>query len=1045
MSSVSLLVELLVSVAAVGAGLGLRARDRMSVRHLGLLVVGAALLLVSALLEAASGVVGRHQWAMSGLLAVCGCGLGAWGMVAHLQTRGRSRAAETAARLRVVRELPELLMAQETPAQGLREAALALQRGLGGEAVSVCLVDPDGTRDGWRASADGQVERTDGQGMAPCDPRGLVVPVRLAGEVVAELGASHQSDAATLEWAAGTIAAFIEHTRRRETWRQQTEFWRSAVCGSPTGMIVLDAEGRFVEYNRTMERITGYAPQEVPNERAWLEAVAPEPAHRAILEAGWRQVVYGRADRTFEILLLHRDATERRVVLRAHTLSDDGSPAHTVVAVEDITERDQALRALAASQQLHRTLVEQVPSGICVVHPDTGEIAFVNQAASTMLGYSEGEIETRQVLDVVAPGHRETLMSRIAEWVQGRGADDPVRYTLLRKDGSRVQTEISSALITWRGRPAILAVVTDITQRLHAEAALDFQREIISTALRYAPVGVTVVTADHTIVLWNDCQVAMYGVSAVEAEGARLGSVLAAPAAGPVLQRVDEVLQRGVPSFDPDYELVGHDGSRRTINLAVYPLKGARGQMVGAALLAQDVTEQRAGEERLRQAAKMEALGQLAGGVAHDFRNLLTAMLGNLSLARASAHGEIAPLLHDAEQAAQRAVAIVGQLLAFSRKTPTRMAITDVNAIAAEAVGLMRSTLDRRIEVEVRPEAELALVQGDGNQLHQVIVNLMINARDAVMTRIGAENAAGTYRITVATRHANLDSAAARTRGGIGPGRYVVLAVQDTGCGMDQETRQHLFEPFFTTKAEGQGTGLGMATVYSIVRQHRGWIDLASREGNGTTIEIYLPEAAAAEPEAVASGVPEVQSGRETVLLVDDEAMIRDLGRRALERAGYEVVTAGDGREALQVLSERPDEVDLMILDMSMPGLSGHDVLAKLREERSALKVIIASGEPRQCGTSEAKKAGVCGFLPKPFRLSDLTDGVRGALDGRLVGGGRGRSAGWAAGRSGGRRIASLVPLRERVGRAPLAFDNSRPQVIIPRDTAPETPDALGA
>jgi PAS domain S-box-containing protein len=603
-----------------------------------------------------------------------------------------------------------------------------------------------------------------------------------------------------------------------------------------------------------------------------------------------------------------------------------------------------------------------------------------------MLGYSEGELETLQVLDVVPPEHRETLMSLIAEWVQGHGADEAVRFTLLRKDGSRVQTEISSALITWRGRQAILAVVTDITQRLHAEAALDFQREIISTALRYAPVGVTVVTADHAIVLWNDCQAAIYGVPAAGAEGRRLENVLAASTAGLVLQRVDEVLQRGEPSLDPDYEVVGHDGSRRTINLAIYPLKGALEEIVGAALLALDVTEQRAAEERLRQAAKMEALGQLAGGVAHDFRNLLTAMLGNLSLARSSAPAEIAPLLRDAEQAAQRAVGLVGQLLAFSRKTPTRMVVTDVNAIAAEAVGLMRSTLDRRIEVEVRPEAELALVQGDGNQLHQVIVNLMINARDAVMTRIGAEKAAGTYRITVATRHAELDSAAARTRGGIDPGRYVVLAVQDTGCGMDRETRQHLFEPFFTTKAEGQGTGLGMATVYSIVRQHRGWIDLASRERDGTTIEIYLPEAAAAEPEPVASGVPEVRSGHETVLLVDDEAMIRDLGRRVLERAGYEVVTACDGREALQVLSERPDGVGLMILDMSMPGLSGHDVLVKLRESRSALRVIIASGEPQQCDTREAKEAGVCGFLAKPFRLGDLTDSVREVLDGRPVG-----------------------------------------------------------
>jgi PAS domain S-box-containing protein len=413
------------------------------------------------------------------------------------------------------------------------------------------------------------------------------------------------------------------------------------------------------------------------------------------------------------------------------------------------------------------------------------------------------------------------------------------------------------------------------------------------------------------------------------------------------------------------------DGTSFAAEYSCHPIRSGDA-LRGAVLTFMDITERKRMEQNLRQAQKMEAIGRLAGGVAHDFNNLLTVITGNLSLAQAGlpAGDPQREVLEAVERAAWRAAELVRQLLGFSRQTVLWLQPTDLNACVAEVVRVLRRTVDPRITIDTQAAAGLWPTRADPGQLNQVLLNLCLNARDA-MPEGG--------RLLLETANVVLDEAAARASAEARPGEYVRLRVSDTGHGIPADLLPRIFDPYFTTKEQGKGTGLGLAMVFGIVQQHRGWIDCASAVGQGTRFDVYLPRLPASEPAPAAPAAPPA-GGNETLLLVDDDAAVRQLGRAILEKYGYQVLVAEDGARALEVYRREQGRVRLVLLDLMMPRLSGRDTLRQLRALDPAVRVVLTSGYSAEAPPA-LEQEGVLGYVAKPYRERELAQTVRRALD----------------------------------------------------------------
>ena len=395
-------------------------------------------------------------------------------------------------------------------------------------------------------------------------------------------------------------------------------------------------------------------------------------------------------------------------------------------------------------------------------------------------------------------------------------------------------------------------------------------------------------------------------------------------------------------------------------------------------------------EEQLRQAQKMEAVGTLAGGVAHDFNNILTGIMGNLALAlrRVDPGHPLWNYLSTAHTAAQRAADLTRKLLTFSRKSQPIKAAIDLTQPVEDVVRLLAETMDRRITISAQVAPDLWPVHADLSQLHQLIMNLCVNARDAIVERWereegrGAEEGAPDHAIQLSARNLRLDPEAAQAHPQGRAGDFVCLSVRDTGRGMDPDTLERIFEPFFTTKELGKGTGLGLSTVYGIVSQHQGWIKVDSRPGEGAIFQVFLPvlrgQPSPPVPDLSHQALPR---GGETILLVDDEKIIRDYGREVLTSQGYQVITAADGRQGLEKFQLHGPDIDLVILDLTMPRLSGREVMARIRAQAPQTRIIISTGF-----AADSDEAGDClsqcqALLPKPYGLAELAHTVRRVLE----------------------------------------------------------------
>lgn len=432
----------------------------------------------------------------------------------------------------------------------------------------------------------------------------------------------------------------------------------------------------------------------------------------------------------------------------------------------------------------------------------------------------------------------------------------------------------------------------------------------------------------------------------------------------------------GGREYRMEYRISRPDGTMRWVEDRGYPVRHASGRMEQAVGVATDITERKQLQAQLLQAQRMEAIGQLAGGIAHDFNNILTIINGQAALLmdQPDVPREQAEALRQIYTAGERAAGLTRQLLVFSRKQAVRLRPVDLNEIIDEAAKMLRRLIGEHIRLELSLSSRLPCIEADPGMIEQVLMNLALNARDALPQG---------GRLVVMTEVRSIDDAGARRQAGARPGNFVCLSVCDNGCGIAPEILPQIFEPFFTTKEVGQGTGLGLATAFGVIQQHGGWLAVDSQVNLGTTVQVFLP--AIASPAPVSPARPagaKISGGGETILLVEDDASVREFALAVLQKDGYRVLQAGCGAEALEVWAWHSSRIDLLLTDMVMPNRpTGLELAAKLRAEKPALKVICISGYSRETMDRFSAPSAEMQFMQKPYRPQDLAREVREILD----------------------------------------------------------------
>ena len=632
------------------------------------------------------------------------------------------------------------------------------------------------------------------------------------------------------------------------------------------------------------------------------------------------------------------------------------------------------------SEARYRGLLEAAPDAMVVVD-QRGEIVLLNVQAEKQFGYPRDELLGQPVTNIIPEGFAERLVAddrRSAEDALAQQIGTGIELVARRKDGTEFPIEIMLSPLESAEGILVTAAIRDISVRRAAEEQLRQTAQLLETTQSVARVGGWELDVAYDTLFWtaetyriHDTSPAAYTPTVATAFG------FYAPESIPAITAaVQDAIERGTP-FDLELELITATGRRISVRTActVTTEQGRTAKITGAF---QDITERTRLEAQMRQSQKMEAVGQLAGGIAHDFNNVLTAIRGYAEFARRGLEdGERRRADLDAVIAnADRAAGLVRQLLAFSRRQVLQPRVLDPAEVMEGIAPLLRRLLGEHIVLTTHAAPGLGRVRVDPGQLEQVIVNLAVNARDAMP---------GGGQLDIEFSNIDLGPRYAATHLEMAPGPYVLLAVSDTGSGMDAETRAHIFEPFFTTKEVGKGTGMGLATVYGIVKQSGGFIYVYSEPGAGTTFRTYLPrvieEPSAAVADAIA--VRPSSAGSETLLLVEDEPAVRAFARRTLEERGYTVLEAAGGADALALAAAYGGPIAVLVTDVVMPGLQGHQLAEQLMAARPELRVLYVSGFTEYSVIYHGVPEHGVAFLAKPFSADALGAAVRAVLDGQ--------------------------------------------------------------
>jgi PAS domain S-box-containing protein len=767
-----------------------------------------------------------------------------------------------------------------------------------------------------------------------------------------------------------------DRVRRNGTTALEERF-RGLLESAPDAMVLTDPEGRILLVNARLAQLFGYSREELVGEP--VEMLMParfrakHPAHRVkfVDEARVRTMAAG-----LELFGLRKDGTEFPAEI---SLCPVATPEGTIVssAIRDISDQKEAERRLKElletarkeAREQYRLLFEKSPHPMWVVDRTTFRFLEVNESAIRHYGYSREEFLSMKILDIWLPEDVTAPLEAIPAIAPGLQKQGLRRSR--RKDGSPGWVEATTHALVFEGHAAWLTLSYDVTDRLHAEQALRASEERYRSLMEQAQDAIFVNNAQGIVQEVNRAAEKLVGATHDEIVGRSFLETVPPEDREAAWSAFEKTLEHGQMSDILTVRTQRRDGMIIPTEITASVVEiGGEPHVVG---LLRDVSERNALAEQLRLAQKMEAIGQLAGGVAHDFNNLLTAILGYSQLLAADLreNPDHFSAIEEIRKAGERAAGLTRQLLAFSRRQMLEPTVLDLNEVVRHIQEMLSRLIGEDIQVVITLESALGSVRADAGQIEQVIMNLAVNARDA-MPRGG--------RLSIETANVDLDNTYAQAHVTGQPGPYVMLAVSDTGIGMDDATRQRIFEPFFTTKEKGRGTGLGLSTVYGIVKQSGGYIWVYSEPARGTTFKVYLPRVQTpAEPLVVPESVSLPAGGNETILLVEDDASVRTLARKTLEARGYRVLEAADGKEAMEIAQSQ--SLDLLLTDMVLPGIGGSEIAARIHDIHPQSKVLYTSGYTDDAIVRGGLIERGSAFLEKPFTPNLLARRIREVLD----------------------------------------------------------------
>jgi PAS domain S-box-containing protein len=760
--------------------------------------------------------------------------------------------------------------------------------------------------------------------------------------------------------------------RAEDEFRESERRCRETLENAPLAVVWLDREGRITFCNRALLRLIGRDRDNVVGCDWFATCVAAEAQanRRAHYQQSLKTGQIADSDQT-EVLT---GAGERRLIGWSNTLlrSPDGQIVGLSSLGQDITERTRAEAALRESEERFRTLMALAPVGIFRTDA-AGNCRFVNGHWCKMTSQSPGEATGPIWGPEVHPDDRGRILQA---WDESVVANAPFAADLRFRsaDGQVIWADVLAVPMA----EGYLGTATDVTQRKMAEEALRAGEERLRLAADATGLGTFDSDLRLDTIRWDDRVREMFGLQPSEAESREVFYERVHPDDRDLARRKIAAAQdpNGDGSYHAEYRVIRPDGEVHWLNAHGRVLFEAQGdqrtayRFVGTVL---DVTDRHLLEQQFHQAQKMEAVGRLAGGIAHDFNNLLTVINGfaELVLDNMPVRDPQSESLREVVRAGTRAAELTGQLLAFSRKSLLAPKVLDLNALLSEMHRMLARLIGEDVHLMYIPNPDLGLIKADRSRLEQVVVNLVVNARDAMPSG---------GRLTLATANVLLDESYTDGRDEVSPGRYVMLSVTDTGCGMTPEIKARVFEPFFTTKEVGKGTGLGLATVYGIVKQSGGHVEVESETGRGTMFKIYLPRHDEPAPLSAVedSAIP---GGSESILVVEDEPAVRRLAREALTARGYVVQEAADGEEALRLVEQHHGPLDLLLTDVVMPRMGGRELAEAVIERFPSTRVLFMSGYTDDAVVRQGLLKSGAAFVQKPFTLTRLLHRVREVLD----------------------------------------------------------------
>jgi len=778
-----------------------------------------------------------------------------------------------------------------------------------------------------------------------------------------------------------------ENKKIEEKLKNSEEVFRTLTENTPIGVYYNDFQGRFLYGNRKAEEIIGYKSEELIGKNFLkLHLLQFKDIGKAAKLLALNKL--GKATGPDEFTLNRKDGS--RVVVEINTeIITLGGKKVVLGMVEDITKRKRAAEAIRESEEKYRKLISEMINGFAlheIILDETGrpyDYSFLelNSAFEGLTGLNAADIVGKTALEVLP----ELEPFWIDTYGQVALTGKPARFEHFANPLKRYYEVL--AYSPQKGQFA--TVFTDITARKQAEENLKESEEKYRTILESIEEGYFEVDLTGNLTFFNDPLCKISGYSQNELLGMNNREYTTPETAKKMYKLFSKIYQTGKPASIMDYEIIRKDKSIRVLEMSTSLMLGSSGEPIGFRGILRDITEKKLLESQLLQAQKMEAIGTLAGGIAHNFNNLLMSIQGNTSLMLldTNANHPHYERLTNIEKSVQSGSKLTSQLLGYARGGSYEVKPISINHIITDTSSTFSMTR-KDITLHYDLEHILSGVKADRGQIEQVILNIYVNAAEAMPH--GGEllniyvNAAEAMphggELFITTKNITHKDIKGKSYT-IKPGNYILLTIRDTGIGMDKHTQAKVFDPFFTTKGLARGTGLGLASVYGIMKAHGGYIDVESQKGQCTTFFLYLP----ASKETIGEEVKTpgtIEKGKETILLVDDEEIILDVGEALLTSLGYTVLIAHGGKEAIEIVRTTlpSSPPDLVILDMIMPSMGGGETYDKLKEIHPTIKVLLSSGYSINGQATEILKRGCDGFMQKPFTMRELSKAIREVL-----------------------------------------------------------------